>query len=149
MRIATNATTQLIARMRDLRFVRYILVSVGALAVDLGAFLCLLALGAASAPAAATGYMLGIVTHWILSSRAVFHDSVASGGMGRFQQKALFVGSAIIGLGLTIAIVSLGSRAGIDPRLSKLFAVAVSFAVTYLLRSAVVFRRSPAGGRGA
>jgi hypothetical protein len=34
---------------------------------------------------------------------------------------------------------------GIDPRLAKLAAIAVSFAVTWLLRSKVVFRAKVAG----
>ena len=35
----------MITRLRDVRFVRYILASVGALAVDVGSFLALLSLG--------------------------------------------------------------------------------------------------------
>ena len=77
--------------------------------------------------------------HWILSSRAVFHDSVAAKGDGRGKQKMLFVASALVGLGLTTAIVALGDYAGFDPRAAKVTAIAASFVVTYMLRKMVVF----------
>jgi putative flippase GtrA len=43
-------------------------------------------------------------------------------------------------LGLTTVIVGLGDWAGIDPRAAKLVAIGVSFFVTWLIRSKVVFR---------
>lgn len=132
--------TDLIAKLRDIRFARYLLASIGALAVDVGSFLALLALAVPAAPASAFGYALGILAHWLLSSRAVFADGVADRGPRRTRQKALFVGSALAGLALTTLIVGSGEAAGIDPRLAKLAAVAASFAVTWLLRSRVVFR---------
>ena len=135
-----------VTRIADLRFVRYILASVGALAVDMGSFLAFLSLAVPAAAASALGYGLGIVAHWLLSSRAVFGDSVASGGLQRTKQKALFVGSAMIGLGLTIAIVGLADLAGTDPRLAKLAAIVVSFAATWILRKRIVFRSVPVVG---
>ncbi|AOL24959.1 Putative flippase, transmembrane translocase of bactoprenol-linked glucose [Erythrobacter litoralis] len=139
--------TSLLARLRDVRFVRYLVASVGALAVDMGAFLALLAGGMAAAPASAIGYTLGILAHWLMSSRAVFHGNVAQGGLARTRQKALFVISALLGLALTTAIVGLGDSAGIDPRAAKLVAIAVSFMATWLVRSRIVFC-APATGRG-
>lgn len=136
----TRMTSALIARLRDIRFVRYVLASVGALAVDVGTFLALLAVGVAATPASAVGYSLGILAHWLMSSRAVFQDSVATGGMARTRQKALFVISALVGLGLTTAIVGIADLSGIDPRLAKLFAIAVSFTATWLIRAKIVFR---------
>ncbi len=131
---------ELLTRLRDIRLVRYILASVGALAIDMGSFLALLSLGIGSVMAAAVGYSLGIIAHWLLSSRTVFHDSVAEKGSGRTRQKALFVLSALLGLGLTTLIVGTGDWAGIDPRLAKIVAVICSFTLTYLLRKSVVFR---------
>ena len=49
-------------------------------------------------------------------------------------------GSALVGLGVTTAIVGGGSALGIDPRLAKLAAIVVSFQTTYLLRRHIVFR---------
>jgi putative flippase GtrA len=129
-----------LARLIDLRVVRYGIASVGALAVDMGSFLALLALGTWAAAASAASYCLGIVAHWLLSSRTVFSDTVAARGAGRTRQKALFVGSALVGLAITTAIVWTGDSAGVDPRLAKLVAIVVSFAATWVLRSRVVFR---------
>ncbi|WP_247712804.1 GtrA family protein [Qipengyuania intermedia] len=132
----------LLARLRDVRLIRYGLASVGALAVDMGSFLLLLAIGMISPLAAAAGYSLGIVVHWVLSSRTVFQDTVAVKGEGRGCQKALFVGSALVGLALTTAIVWAGDHSGIDPRAAKVAAIAASFIVTYLLRKTIVFGRA-------
>lgn len=132
--------TALLAKLSDVRFVRYLCASVGALAVDVGSFLALLALSVAAAPASAVGYSLGILAHWLMSSRAVFADTVAERGMARTRQKALFVISALVGLALTTVIVGAGDWSGVDPRLAKLVAIAVSFLATWLIRSRIVFR---------
>ncbi|AKQ43049.2 polysaccharide biosynthesis protein GtrA [Aurantiacibacter atlanticus] len=132
--------TAALLRLIDMRLTRYMFASVGALAVDLGAFLALLALGTWPAGASAIGYSLGILAHWLMSSRAVFIGHVAQPGRARTRQKALFVGSALIGLALTTAIVWAGDTGGIDPRAAKLVAIAVSFFVIWRLRSRVVFR---------
>jgi putative flippase GtrA len=126
---------------RQLTFIRYGVVSVGALAVDLGLFLALLQAGMLSALAAAIGYAAGIFAHWMLSSRKVFQDRVSERGTReRTQQKAMFVVSALLGLVLTMAVVGAGEMLGIDPRIAKVFAIILSFTLTYLLRNVVVFR---------
>ena len=137
--------TALVHKLRDIRFIRYILASVGALAVDVGVFLALLSVGVMAAVASAIGYSFGILAHWLMSSRAVFQDTVAEGGMARTRQKALFVISALVGLGLTTLIVGAGDHAGGDPRLAKVLAIAVSFFATWLIRSRIVFRADNAG----
>lgn len=131
----------IISKLRDIRLVRYGLASVGALAVDVGIFLAMLAAGVSAVPASAFGYTFGIVAHWLLSSRKVFQDGVAAKGRARTRQKALFVVSALIGLALTTAIVGLGEYSGIDPRMAKLGAIVASFILTYIIRSKVVFQR--------
>ena len=134
------ALLALFQRLGGFRLLRYLIASVGALAVDMGAFLALLALGTAPVGASALSYTLGIAAHWIMSSRAVFTDSVAERGAARNRQKALFVGSALAGLAITTLVVWAGDSAGMDPRLAKLAAIAVSFTATWLLRAKVVFR---------
>jgi putative flippase GtrA len=134
--------TAVLVKLRDARFVRYMLASVGALAVDMGSFLTLLSLGLFAAGASAVSYSLGILAHWLLSSRTVFHDTVARGGIERTKQKVMFVVSALLGLALTTAIVGGGDLAGIDPRLAKLAAIGASFTLTWMLRSKLVFRQS-------
>lgn len=129
-----------LGKLRDIRFLRYLLASVGALAVDMGSFLLLLSAGMVAAVASAVAYSLGILAHWMLSSRTVFADTVAERGPARHAQKAGFVGSALLGLVLTTAIVGAGDAAGLDPRLAKLAAIAVSFLATWIVRSRFVFR---------
>lgn len=135
----------MLARLRDLVFLRYLIASALALAVDMGAFLALLALGSPPILAAMSGYGLGIVTHWLLSSRTVFTQGVAAPGPERTRQKALFVGSALIGLALTTLIVGAASATGLDPRLGKALAICASFATTWLLRERIVFRLPDTG----
>lgn len=130
----------LIQQLRRVKLIRYFGASVIALAADMGSFLALLAMGTMAAPASAASYSLGILVHWLISSRKVFADSVADRGMARTRQKVLFVISALLGLGLTFGIVWAGDATGIDPRLAKLVAVGVSFCVTWLIRTHVVFR---------
>ncbi|MBO6768878.1 MAG: GtrA family protein [Erythrobacter sp.] len=130
----------------DRRFPRYLLASVGALTVDIAIFMALLGAGLGAVPAAATGYALGILTHWFLSSRAVFIDSVAANGRRRSWQKALFVTSALLGLAITTSIVAVGEAIGVDPRLAKLVAVGASFVATWLMRRHIVFRAATVPG---
>lgn len=124
-------------------FLRYVAVSVGALAADMLIFLILLSSGMPGVAASAIGYSVGILTHWILSSRKVFHDRVSEKGTAaRTQQKAMFLISALLGLLLTMAIVGAGSMAGLDPRLAKICAIIISFMLTYMLRNIVIFRQA-------
>jgi putative flippase GtrA len=125
--------------MLRLVYVRYIVASAGALGVDMAVFMGALALGAAPVSAAAAGYLTGLVAHWFMSSRAVFVGRLADKGAQRWQQQGLFLGSALVGLGITMAVVGIGHALGADPRLAKLVAIAISFQATYLLRRKIVF----------
>ncbi len=130
----------MIDRLRDIRLLRYLLASVGALAVDVGCFLLLLAGNTPAVLASAFGYSAGILAHWMLSSRTVFTDGVAERGLPRTKQKALFVISALAGLAVTTAIVGIADHLTFDPRPAKLVAIGASFTLTWLLRSRIVFR---------
>ena len=139
--------TKLIASVRrgEIRWLNYLLASGLALGSDAGLFLLLLDAGMTPVTASATGYCAGILVHWMVSSRLVFADGAAARGTGeRHRQKLLFVGSALIGLAVTTAIVGGGSVLGLDPRLAKLVAIVVSFQTTYLLRRHIVFRTATA-----
>ena len=128
-------------RRGELRWVGYAGASVLALATDSGLFLALLDGGLSPMAASSIGYVVGILVHWLISSRLVFADGTAARGSDqRRRQKALFVGSALIGLAITTGIVGGGVAAGIDPRIAKLIAIIISFQTTYLLRRHVVFR---------
>lgn len=127
-------------RIFNLQLVRYLLASVGALAVDTGVFLMLLMAAASPIAASIVGYCCGIVAHWLLSSRKVFAASVARDSRGRNRQKALFLASALVGLVLTAVIVGTLDRLGFDARYAKVIAIAASFVATWLMRERVVFR---------
>ena len=131
-----------LATLRQILLVRYLGASVIALGCDFACFLVLLQLGLAPAPASALAYALGIAVHWLVSSRKVFTGSVAGHGPARTRQKALFVGSALVGLAVTTGTVAAASSLGLDPRIAKLVAVGASFTVTWLLRDGVVFRKA-------
>ncbi|HVR90163.1 MAG TPA: GtrA family protein [Novosphingobium sp.] len=130
----------MLRRATDIVLLRYLVASALALGVDMAAFLALLEFGTPAASASAAGYSLGIVAHWLLSSRTVFAAGVAERGPERTRQKALFVGSALCGLALTTGIVGIGAAFGLDPRFAKGIAIFCSFAATWLLREKIVFR---------
>ena len=128
-------------RRGEIRWLNYLLASGLALGSDAGLFLLLLDSGLSPMAASAVGYCAGILVHWLVSSRLVFADGAAARGTDeRHRQKMLFVGSALVGLAVTTAIVGTGSALGLDPRLAKLAAIVVSFQTTYLLRRHIVFR---------
>lgn len=120
-------------------YLRYIAVSGAALAVDIAVFLMLIAVDMTPAIASGFSYLTGMVAHWFLSSRLVFGAYLAQPGAARGKQQGLFLVSALAGLTLTMVIVGIGDGMGLDPRLAKLVAVAVSFNATYLMRRKIVF----------
>ena len=125
--------------MLDQVYLRYVGASAASLGVDFALFMAAMSVGVPPALAAAFGYIVGIACHWLLSSKLVFIGQVALDSSGRRQQQALFVLSALVGLGLTTGIVGLGSRYGLDPRIAKGIAIVVSFQATYGIRKKVVF----------
>ena len=130
-------------QLRGNVFLRYVAVSIGALAADMTVFLLLLEIGMPAMAASAVGYSIGIFAHWILSSRKVFHDRVSEKGtIARTQQKAMFLASALMGLVLTMIVVGAGTALGIDARIAKVVAITTSFLLTYLLRNVVIFRQA-------
>ena len=130
-------------QLRGNVFLRYVAVSIGALAADMTVFLLLLEIGMPATAASAVGYSVGIFAHWILSSRKVFHDRVSEKGtVARTQQKAMFLASALMGLVLTMIVVGAGTALGIDARIAKVVAITTSFLLTYLLRNVVIFRQA-------
>lgn len=130
----------MIARVLKGAFGRYALASVAALGCDLACFLLLLESGAQPMAASATGYSLGIVVHWLLSTRFVFDGAMDSDGLERVRQKGLFVATAMLGLAITTLLVGWGHSLGADPRIAKAAAIVVSFLATYGARRMTIFR---------
>jgi putative flippase GtrA len=129
------------------RFVRYGLASASGTLVDLMAMGLLVWGGLAPGLAAACGYALGTLWHWQVSSRLVFADRLAEQGSGRRRQQVLFVGSALLGLALTTAIVTIATMQGVAPHYAKLAAMGAAFASVWLVRLAFVFAEDTSGGR--
>lgn len=126
-------------KLRDIIYARYVLVSVFALAMDIAVFTAFLWAGTNATWAAIIGYSTGIIVHWLGSSRFVFtdNDHIAKKDM---REKILFLLSALLGLALTAAIVKLGEILAIWPHIAKLFAIIISFQITYIIRKYCVFK---------
>ena len=120
-------------------YLRYVAASVIALGADMALFLLLI--GAKTPPTAASviGYSAGILVHWLLSSRAVFTEARAKAQGGQHRQRVMFLLSALLGLALTALIVAVGGWLNLEPRISKLLAILVSFQAVWLLRRHIVF----------
>lgn len=117
---------------------RYLLASVSALATDMIVFLGLSHGGASPMMAALGGYCAGLIVHWIISVRFVFDT-----GHGATQGQLLgFVATALLGLGITMAIVGSLSAAGVAPAVAKLLSVPISFFTVYAARKYGVFARA-------
>ncbi len=128
-----------LAIMQRFSITRYLLASIVSLAFDVSLFMVLVAFLVEPGWASALGYSAGIVIHWIISSRFVFPGKERLGGALQLQRLG-FVGTAILGLGITVAIVSWLTELGFLPVVAKGSAVFVSFFVVYLTRKFGVFR---------
>ncbi len=134
-----HVLTRLVTR---LMFARYLLASICALSSDMALFLLLDRLGTPPMLAALGGYALGLLVHWIISIRFVFDTGTAAGGGPTHAQRAGFVASALLGMGITLAIVGGLSALHILPTLAKLASVPVSFLTVYAIRKYGVFARA-------
>ncbi|MEM1196846.1 MAG: GtrA family protein [Pseudomonadota bacterium] len=121
------------------RFVRYAFASASGTVIDLLAFALLVWGGLGLGLAAASGYALGTVWHWQVTSRRVFPDRLADRGEPRRRQQAMFFASAGLGLALTLCIVKIGVWQGLAPSSAKFAAMCASFASVWLVRLLFVF----------
>jgi putative flippase GtrA len=118
---------------------RYLAASVIALAFDVALFASLVALGIDPTIASAAGYCAGIIVHWMVSANIVFTGKTRDGTALQIQ-RALFAGSALVGLGITVVTVELLGRVGVHPIPSKGVAIGISFVAVYAMRKWGVFR---------
>ena len=118
---------------------RYLVASVVALAVDVAVYFALVGLNLSTAIASGVGYSAGIMIHWLISSQIVFVGKVRE-GIAKHLQRALFAGSALLGLGITVGVVAILSNIGSDPATAKLVAIIVSFIAVYAVRKWGVFK---------
>jgi len=128
-----------LAIMQRFSITRYLLASIISLAFDVSLFMVLVAFLVEPGWASALGYSAGIVIHWMISSRFVFPGKARIGGALQLQRLG-FITTAILGLGITVAIVSWLTELGFLPVVAKGSAVFVSFFAVYLTRKFGVFR---------
>ncbi|NCN85348.1 MAG: GtrA family protein [Sphingomonadales bacterium] len=128
-----------LALLHRFSITRYLLASIVSLAFDVSLFMVLVAFLVDPGWASALGYSVGIVVHWLISSSFVFPGKSRQGGALQLQRLG-FVGTAILGLGITVAMVSWLTELQFSPVVAKGSAVFVSFFVVYLTRKFGVFR---------
>jgi putative flippase GtrA len=128
----------LMALVARLMFARYLLASICALSSDMALFLMLDHVGAAPMLAAFGGYAIGLIVHWTISIRFVFDTGTGP----THAQRVGFVASALLGMGITLAMVGGLSMVGVAPAIAKLLSVPVSFLTVYAIRKYGVFARA-------
>lgn len=138
-----NRSDPVLAFLRQilaLRFVRYFVASLGALAVDMGSFLLLLETALFAGLSAAIAFVLGTIVQWVLVSRTAFADRTAASGRQRARQRAFFFATTFAGLTLTTGMVSAATIMGMNVLAAKILAVGITFITIYFVRKHFVFR---------
>lgn len=128
-----------LALLNRFSITRYLLASIVSLAFDVALFMVLVAFASDPGWASAAGYSAGIVVHWLISSSFVFPGKTREGAALQLQRVG-FIATAILGLGITVSIVSWLTDLGTLPVIAKGAAVLVSFFAVYLTRKFGVFR---------
>lgn len=118
---------------------RYLVASIIAFVADTATFFLLLQMRVNISLASAIAYLLGVAVHWYISTHIVFPDKV-KGGVTKQVQGLLFLGSAFLGLGITVAVITEMVAMGISPAIAKGCAVILSFGAVYAIRKWGIFR---------
>ncbi len=149
--VARTAEAVLPARLAPLalQFMAYVLVSASALVVDFSLYWMLLKIVRTAALAASCGYVVGVLTHYALSSRIVFKDRLsARGAVAEAPVLAKFFVAGASGLAITTATVGLlADGLGVSPIVAKICASGLSFVTVFTALRIFVFavdRRHPA-----
>ncbi|MEO9635437.1 MAG: GtrA family protein [Parasphingorhabdus sp.] len=128
-----------LAMLNRFSITRYLLASVVSLAFDVALFMVLVAFMFDPGWSSAAGYGAGILVHWLISSSFVFPGKARDGAALQLQRLG-FIGTAVLGLGITVSMVSWLVDLGILPVVAKAAAVGVSFFAVYFTRKYGVFR---------
>jgi putative flippase GtrA len=117
---------------------RYSVVSLLALAADFGIYIALCALAVNAPVAGVTGYAIGMIAHYALSTAFVF--DVAHAQKSAPRRLVEFAASGLLGLILTgFVIAILTDVFAASAIMAKAAAVGVSFLAVFLVRRQFVF----------
>jgi putative flippase GtrA len=123
------------------QFAGYVAVSGTALCIDFSIYWALLRVAHFAFVAAVGGYVCGVLSHYILSSRVVFRDRFHKRGVvEEAPTVAKFFAAGFSGLLVTAAVVGLlADVMGVHPLLAKVCASGCSFIVVFLSLRFFVF----------
>lgn len=124
-----------------LQFMAYVLVSASALVVDFSLYWLMLKIVRTAALAASFGYVVGVLTHYALSSRIVFKDRLAArGAAAEAPVLAKFFVAGASGLAVTALTVGLlADGLGVSPIVAKICASGLSFVTVFSALRIFVF----------
>lgn len=128
-----------------IQFVSYFLVSGCALGVDMTIYWLALKVAPYAFVAAGFGYVFGVFTHYLLSSRIVFADRFDKRGV-RAEAPTLvkFYLAGAVGLVVTACVVGLlADVLGLHPIIAKVFAAGCSFVSVFTCMRLFVFTGRP------
>ena len=127
-------------RIQRITVARYLLASVGALGVDMAIFMGVTAMGWPPMVAAFFGYVTGMIVHWSISIRYVFLRTGRNGApRATHAQRVAFFASALLGMGITMAVVGGLTAFGIHAAAAKGVAIGISFFSVYAIRKYGIF----------
>ena len=138
-----RARQLVLERGDDLRqFAAYVIVSGGALVVDITIYWVLLEVFSFAFMAAAGGYAFGVATHYLLSSRVVFRNQFHKRGVVEEAPTiARFFAASASGLLVTAAVVGmLADGLGVNPLVAKIGAAGCSFIAVFFSLRLFVFK---------
>lgn len=122
---------------------RYLLASVAALGIDMAVFMAITAMGWPPMLSAFAGYATGIMLHWSISIRYVFRtggdDPQRLTNNVTHGQRFAFFASALLGMGITMAVVGGLTTLGVHAAAAKSVAIGLSFLTVYAIRKYGVF----------
>ncbi len=123
------------------QFAGYVAVSGCALCVDFTIYWALLSVAKFAFIAAAGGYVCGVLSHYLMSSRIVFRKRFDKRGFTKEAPTiAKFFAAGFSGLVVTAVVVGvLADVMGIHPLAAKIAAAACSFTVVFLSLRLFVF----------
>jgi putative flippase GtrA len=145
--VSVASLKRLLAKHRNevRQFVGYVAVSGGALCVDFSVYWALLSVAHYAFLAAVGGYICGVLSHYMMSSRVVFRDRFDKRGVVEEAPTVVkFFAAGASGLVITAAVVGLlADVMGIHPLVAKAAAAGCSFTVVFLSLRFFVFNQSP------